>query len=92
MIWASNEALATVIENGTESLVEYAASQGTTPAEAEKFARTAVWAVESVMTDAAMLADQGETERIMVYMVNCDSYGRSSKKEQDFRAKLLQIR
>jgi hypothetical protein len=26
MIWASNEAMAAVIENGTEALVEYAAS------------------------------------------------------------------
>jgi hypothetical protein len=55
MIWASNEAMAAVIENGTEALVEYAASQGQTQAEAERFARTAVWAVESVATGAAIL-------------------------------------
>jgi hypothetical protein len=54
-MWATGEALATVIENGTESLIEYAASQGTTQTEAERFARTALWVVEgAVATTAAV--------------------------------------
>ncbi|MDR3224248.1 MAG: HNH/ENDO VII family nuclease [Holosporales bacterium] len=54
-IWASNEAMAAVIEHGTESFVEYAASQGKNQAEAVRFAQTAVWAVESVATGAAIV-------------------------------------
>jgi hypothetical protein len=54
-IWASNEAMAAVIEHGTESFVEYAASQGKNQAEAIRFAQTAVWAVESVATGAAIV-------------------------------------
>jgi hypothetical protein len=55
MIWASNTAMAAVIEHGTESLVEYAASQGRTQTEAERFARTAVWAVETLITGVVMV-------------------------------------
>jgi hypothetical protein len=54
-MWATNEAMAAVLERGTESFVEYAASQGRTQAEAEKFARTAVWVVETVATSAAVV-------------------------------------
>jgi hypothetical protein len=55
MIWASNEAMAAVIEHGTESFVEYAASQGRNQEEAVRFAQTTVWAVESVATGAAVV-------------------------------------
>jgi hypothetical protein len=52
---ATDQAMAAVIENGTEAFVEYAASQGKTEVEAKKFAETAVWAIEMVVTSAAAL-------------------------------------
>ncbi|MDR2067389.1 MAG: hypothetical protein LBP41_00140, partial [Holosporaceae bacterium] len=50
---ATDQAMAAIIENGTEAFVEYAASQGKTVVEARKFADTAVWAVEMIITGAA---------------------------------------
>jgi hypothetical protein len=52
---ATDQAMAAIIENGTESFVEYAASQGTTEAEARKFADTAIWTVEMIVTGAATI-------------------------------------
>jgi hypothetical protein len=52
---ATDQAMAAVIENGTEAFVEYAASQGKTEVEARQFADTAVWTVEMLITGAATI-------------------------------------
>jgi hypothetical protein len=50
----SQELIASVIENGTEALVDYALSLANTPQEAEEFAKTALWAVEMALDGAAI--------------------------------------
>jgi hypothetical protein len=45
-MWAQNEVMAAVIENGAEALVENAASQGRTEAEAIRFAKAAVRSID----------------------------------------------
>jgi hypothetical protein len=45
-MWAQNEVMAAVIENGAEALVENAASQGRTEVEAIRFAKAAVRSID----------------------------------------------